>query len=750
MKRCLLFWIASCLLPAALFAQTQTNVSATVKDPLGIPYANGTYSIQLIPTGNNPTVNGAAIGGAFNGSTDANGRFNVSLWPNASISPGGTTWQFTVCVSPGVQPPLGIGGACTPPTAVTITVASQSLSATLSAVAPQLTNIALGGVSSLSAGTPLTVTPNPITGTGTIACPTCSFLSPNTPGIPSQNGPGMIYASNYGVKADAKQNCFAVITSGSNQVTINSSFGTQFSLADQGAMFEGTNYGCQAGGSGGTLEISGFICANGGFVNATTVNICTTATGSTPANATGNCTGNEATSISCPANWGLHDDTAAWNAAFAADTTICGHLIGPAGRSIITGVIQSSVNWCSLIGNGITSIAQAFRVSGEGASVTVLVPWNTFNGATGGPGGNGCSGNGFNACLFAIPLTASPVSIGYDNFGIDGGGIGTATNVNGKNILYMPGPGYYRDITIGNWGFLNSNFSAYNFGGGSGDLVNGYNLYSYFGGSRCFTSGSGVSLFGMDCFNTQGSIVNGTSNSPPNPTTCFGCNIIADASSANGGAITVVGGATPGFFVDKGSYIVNQGLGPVIQCGGFCNFDHTNLSGQSAAGAVALALNDLTGHAGTVHANNTVFSNPAQVAISASVAGAVLFDECGNTLAGTMTATNISYTACQNGPSIGNVPTISGTGACATHGSQTPATTGGWSGSFTCTGATGTATITITFAYSAPNSIWNCNLNDETTAQTWRQTSHTSTSCTWTSTTNIATNDVITWNASPQ
>jgi hypothetical protein len=127
-------------------AQTQTNVSATVKDPLGIPYANGTYSIQLIPTGNNPTVNGNSIGGAFNGSTDANGRFNVSLWPNASISPGGTTWQFTVCVSPGVQPPLGIGGACTPPTAVTITSPGpQSLSATLSAVAPQLTTITIGG-----------------------------------------------------------------------------------------------------------------------------------------------------------------------------------------------------------------------------------------------------------------------------------------------------------------------------------------------------------------------------------------------------------------------------------------------------------------------------------------------------------------------------------------------------------------------------------------------------------------------------
>lgn len=130
----------------AAHAQTQTNVTATVVDPLGIPYANGTYSIQLIPTGTNPSVNGQSIGGAFNGTTDATGSFNVSLWPNASIVPAATTWQFTVCTNPGgVAPPLGTGNQCTPPTAVTIAGASQSLSATLSAVAPRLTLIGSGG-----------------------------------------------------------------------------------------------------------------------------------------------------------------------------------------------------------------------------------------------------------------------------------------------------------------------------------------------------------------------------------------------------------------------------------------------------------------------------------------------------------------------------------------------------------------------------------------------------------------------------
>ena len=167
------------LLGQAARAQTQTNVTATIVDPLGIPYANGTYSIQLIPTGTNPSVNGQSIGGAFNGSLSATGSFNIALWPNASIVPAATTWQFTICTNPGgVAPPLGTGNQCTPPTVVTIAGATQSLSATLSAVAPQLTTIALGGgVTSLTATSPVVATPSPITGVGVLSCPACVTAS---------------------------------------------------------------------------------------------------------------------------------------------------------------------------------------------------------------------------------------------------------------------------------------------------------------------------------------------------------------------------------------------------------------------------------------------------------------------------------------------------------------------------------------------------------------------------------------------
>ena len=204
----LLFLAAFCF-PVTSRAQTQTNVTATVLDPLGIPYANGTYSIQLIPSGTNPTVNGQSIGGAFNGSTDANGKFNVALWPNASISPAGTHWQFTVCVSPGVLPPLGTGGQCsTPPLVVTIAGATQNLSAALSAVAPQLTTIKLGGgsVTSASCGNLVSVF-------------TCSVATPTTTPafsfLPVSSGPVLDCSQFPGADAGAKINaCLAALSGG--------------------------------------------------------------------------------------------------------------------------------------------------------------------------------------------------------------------------------------------------------------------------------------------------------------------------------------------------------------------------------------------------------------------------------------------------------------------------------------------------------------------------------------------------------
>jgi hypothetical protein len=137
----LLCLLLCCSVPSR--AQTPTSVTGTITDPNGLPYSGASVTAQLVPGGVSPTVNGAQING-FNGPVLANdnGRFSMDLFCNTAgggcsvISPSGTQWQFTVC-EPGVPPPLGFGNTCFS-LAVTITGATQNVSATLSAAAPAL------------------------------------------------------------------------------------------------------------------------------------------------------------------------------------------------------------------------------------------------------------------------------------------------------------------------------------------------------------------------------------------------------------------------------------------------------------------------------------------------------------------------------------------------------------------------------------------------------------------------------------
>jgi len=184
MKRSLLaslFLIAGIfLLPLTAAGQTKTVVSATVLDPNGVPYAGGSVATQLVPTGGTPTINKVPVNVQNNpAAIDANGHFTISLWCNTAggactpLDQVGTQWQFTI-TNPGAQPPVGFGGVSFT-VSVTITGTTQDLSSTLSAASVLLyrDNGAAGSVTSIAATSPITATPNPITTTGTIACPTC-------------------------------------------------------------------------------------------------------------------------------------------------------------------------------------------------------------------------------------------------------------------------------------------------------------------------------------------------------------------------------------------------------------------------------------------------------------------------------------------------------------------------------------------------------------------------------------------------
>lgn len=90
----------------------------------------------------------------------------------------------------------------------------------------------------------------------------------------------------------------------------------------------------------------------------------------------------------------------------------------------------------------------------------------------------------------------------------------------------------------------------------------------------------------------------------------------------------------------------------------------------------------------------------------------------------------------------GSTPTLSGTGACSTTGSQLG---GKWAGSFACTGTTGAATVTITPSGTAPNG-WFCTVFDRTAGTIGPQTGSSTTTCTATFTT-VTNNDVLTFQA---
>jgi hypothetical protein len=152
-RKLILAGIFLAVLVAPLRAQT-TVVTGTVVDPNGIPYAGATLKASLYPTtaGNfTVTVNNAGqcasagMGGApcqmpftpntASTSLDGTGSFTIALTDNSLVTPAGTQWLFSISiVSP---PPLGVGSVSFA-VPITISGASQSVSATLNAVAPSL------------------------------------------------------------------------------------------------------------------------------------------------------------------------------------------------------------------------------------------------------------------------------------------------------------------------------------------------------------------------------------------------------------------------------------------------------------------------------------------------------------------------------------------------------------------------------------------------------------------------------------
>jgi hypothetical protein len=134
------------LLSAASFATTV--VTATVTDPNGNPYANGTASAVSVPTSGQAVVSTTPV------AINAAGFFTLTLAPN--------TYIFTICA-----PPVALGPTanptptqvCFPSAPIVISGTSQDISAQLNAVAKTLGPTV--GSAVVTPGTPGPITAGP-------------------------------------------------------------------------------------------------------------------------------------------------------------------------------------------------------------------------------------------------------------------------------------------------------------------------------------------------------------------------------------------------------------------------------------------------------------------------------------------------------------------------------------------------------------------------------------------------------------
>lgn len=132
---------ATLLMAGQAFGQLGQTVSGTIVDPVGNPYASGTYSFVFVAgpggttIGSNQSV--ATVTGALNGS----GAFSGVLLGNTDSLGGGARWRATICAS---------NGQCFT-ASFNVTSTTSSLSTILSAFAPLLTSPTLGNLTPATA-----------------------------------------------------------------------------------------------------------------------------------------------------------------------------------------------------------------------------------------------------------------------------------------------------------------------------------------------------------------------------------------------------------------------------------------------------------------------------------------------------------------------------------------------------------------------------------------------------------------------
>ena len=313
------------LTPAA--AAQFTQVSGTVVDPNGLPYAAGNITPTLVISGT-PTF--TATGFAYTPPTgavglDLTGTFVMQLADVTALSPGGATWSFQVCSGAGtVLPSGGKGPLCFNVTGLTISGASQNIGATLNLSALALTfNPGSGTTTGTGTANTLTKWSGPATQTNSSISDTGSAVSTSLPfsastlsstgagsgtlslvqGTPLQlcptATPNCIQANsvNFQAPASVPGNPFVITMPGAApaaaglfQIGIKStSGGIDTSIASVSLFSDSGTVGSYTG-TGGILATAGPLASgtNGGTGGSLVLNGATSGSGTLSVGATGN------------------------------------------------------------------------------------------------------------------------------------------------------------------------------------------------------------------------------------------------------------------------------------------------------------------------------------------------------------------------------------------------------------------------------------------------------------------------------
>ena len=617
------------------FAQS-TQVTGTVKDVNGIPYAGGQIKAQLVLNGAGVTgqpvvtVNNtqqcisAGQGSApckvgFNGTQgplalDPTGSFSISLQDNSLVTPSGTQWLFTV-TSTGVPPPLGTGPQTCSAT-VTITGASQSVSPSFSAC-PALSATGGGG------------------GVGNGAAPQPRFyLAPQCP--VADSGQCFFTPANTQQVVDCGWTAAtpSTVTCASSHFTAGDVgkqvMGWGNCLADQTAAFMGVN----AIATTGSPTITSFI-------SATSVQI------STAANA-------QAAQTGCFI-WGTPDDANAVLVEAAYDVaTFCPGLDLIAANYWFNNFhFNSQPTACSNAGViaglqfGNVFYPAGFELKGQGTGNTVLYLGTNFpTGAVAGACANTNAGSGGvmpSDICFAVPPLGH-----WRDFRIDGGDNAAAGTITAQTDLVGAIISSLDNVTISNWGNTNNVTACMALG--YQDQLYQTNVTACGLGYRVLANQGAVSGFKVYSENSIGSASNASSGlqveGPPGTSgavlgysfVCTYCGFYTNLPS--GGGVTLVTSF-------NGSIVLrNTQLGPILSgsatsAGYTCRATPGCLlilkDSQVKTSLVTTNIGLRDSVAGTMILQNVTVTPGATGPWYTGVSGSKFYSEGGNTLTGSTT-----------------------------------------------------------------------------------------------------------------